>query len=232
MTLSIGTPALLYLAIVDTGSDLIWTLCALLRRRPPSRLQQVRAAMESVVTTTLPEIDGSSDDSTGARPVCFELPSTTPAMPIMTLHFDGADMVLPVDSYMVSYREPANPPRKISLSGLCDPAAILCGQVDRSTQGPLDINTNPQNPHRPTKNIALLFSAYPSSHETGAAAGVDVSNPSHRRRCRRRRPILAAAVHVQARPPPLPSTSKPGRRCRRRLRISAVAAVVQAWSRY
>nr|CAB3454516.1 unnamed protein product [Digitaria exilis] len=65
----------------------------------------VDAEVESVLTTTLPTIDGS-DDSTGLD-LCFTLPSTTtsapPAMPSMTLHFDGADLVLPVDSYMISY---------------------------------------------------------------------------------------------------------------------------------
>ena len=61
--------------------------------------QQVRAAVKSLVT--LPAIDGS--DSTGLG-LCFALSSPTsapPAMPSMTLHFDGADMVLPVDSYML-----------------------------------------------------------------------------------------------------------------------------------
>ncbi|KAF8700448.1 hypothetical protein HU200_034388 [Digitaria exilis] len=62
--------------------------------------QQVRAAVESLVT--LPVIDGS--DSTGLD-LCYALPSSTsapPAMPSMTLHFDGADMVLPAESYMIS----------------------------------------------------------------------------------------------------------------------------------
>ena len=62
--------------------------------------QQVRAAVKSLVT--LPAIDGS--DSTGLD-LCFALPSPTsapPAMPSMTLHFDGADMVLPAESYMIS----------------------------------------------------------------------------------------------------------------------------------
>jgi hypothetical protein len=62
--------------------------------------QQVRAAVKSLVT--LPAIDGS--DSTGLD-LCFALPSPTsapPTMPSMTLHFDGADMVLPAESYMIS----------------------------------------------------------------------------------------------------------------------------------
>ncbi|CAN6199256.1 unnamed protein product [Urochloa humidicola] len=62
--------------------------------------QQVRAAVLSLVT--LPTTDGSA--ATGLD-LCFALASRTtapPAMPIMTLHFDGADMVLPADSYMVS----------------------------------------------------------------------------------------------------------------------------------
>jgi len=61
--------------------------------------QQVRAAVVSLVT--LPTTDGSA--ATGFD-LCFALPSATsapPAMPSMTLHFDGADMVLPVDSYML-----------------------------------------------------------------------------------------------------------------------------------
>ncbi|CAD6343622.1 unnamed protein product [Miscanthus lutarioriparius] len=62
--------------------------------------QQVRAAVVSLVT--LATTDGSA--ATGLD-LCFELPSSTsspPAMPSMTLHFDGADMVLPAESYMMS----------------------------------------------------------------------------------------------------------------------------------
>ncbi|EER99481.1 aspartic proteinase nepenthesin-1 [Sorghum bicolor] len=62
--------------------------------------QQVRAAVVSLVT--LPTTDGGSA-ATGLD-LCFELPSSTsapPTMPSMTLHFDGADMVLPADSYMM-----------------------------------------------------------------------------------------------------------------------------------
>ena len=61
--------------------------------------QRVRAAVQSLVT--LPLIDGSN--ATGLD-LCFALPSRTsapPAMPSMTFHFDGADMVLPVDNYMI-----------------------------------------------------------------------------------------------------------------------------------
>ncbi|CAO1941774.1 unnamed protein product [Urochloa humidicola] len=62
--------------------------------------QQVRAAVLSLVS--LPTTDGLA--ATGLD-LCFALASPTsapPAMPSMTLHFDGADMVLPVDNYMVS----------------------------------------------------------------------------------------------------------------------------------
>jgi hypothetical protein len=62
--------------------------------------QQVRAAVVSLVT--LPTTDGSA--ATGLD-LCFELPSSMsapPAMPSMMLHFDGADMVLPADRYMMS----------------------------------------------------------------------------------------------------------------------------------
>ncbi|KAF8669131.1 hypothetical protein HU200_051457 [Digitaria exilis] len=61
--------------------------------------QQVRAAVLSLVT--LPTTDGS--DATGLD-LCFALPSLTwapPALPSMMLHFDGADMVIPADSYMI-----------------------------------------------------------------------------------------------------------------------------------
>ncbi|PWZ36743.1 Aspartic proteinase nepenthesin-1 [Zea mays] len=65
--------------------------------------QQVRAAVKSQLVTTLPTVDGS--DSTGLD-LCFALPAPTSAppavLPSMTLHFDGADMVLPADSYMIS----------------------------------------------------------------------------------------------------------------------------------
>jgi hypothetical protein len=66
--------------------------------------QQVRAAVLSLVT--LPTTDGSA--ATGLD-LCFELPSSTsapPSMPSMTLHFDGADMVLPADNYMMSLSDP------------------------------------------------------------------------------------------------------------------------------
>ncbi|KAF8700455.1 hypothetical protein HU200_034395 [Digitaria exilis] len=62
--------------------------------------QQVRAAVLSLVTT-LPATDGSA--ATGLD-LCFGPPSSTsppPAMPSMTFHFNGADMVIPGDSYMV-----------------------------------------------------------------------------------------------------------------------------------
>ncbi|KAF7008169.1 hypothetical protein CFC21_023005 [Triticum aestivum] len=77
--------------IVDSGT----TITSLI----DAAYQQVRAAIESLVT--LPVADGS--DSTGLD-LCFALTSETstpPTMPSMTLHFDGADMVLPVENYMI-----------------------------------------------------------------------------------------------------------------------------------
>ncbi|XP_039834680.1 aspartic proteinase nepenthesin-1-like [Panicum virgatum] len=65
--------------------------------------QQIRAAVLSVAT--LPTTDGSA---AMGLDLCFALPSPTsapPAMPSMTLHFDGADMVLPAESYMISDSE-------------------------------------------------------------------------------------------------------------------------------
>ncbi|XP_066394941.1 aspartic proteinase nepenthesin-1-like [Miscanthus floridulus] len=78
--------------IIDSGT----TITSLVN----AAYQQVRAAVQSLVT--LPTTDGS--DSTGLD-LCYALPTPTsapPAMPSMTLHFDGADMVLPADSYMIS----------------------------------------------------------------------------------------------------------------------------------
>ncbi|CAN6205603.1 unnamed protein product [Urochloa humidicola] len=74
--------------IIDSGTTITMLVDAAYR--------QVRAAILSLVT--LPTKDGSGLD------LCFALPSPTsdpPAMPSMTLHFDGADMVLPTDSYMM-----------------------------------------------------------------------------------------------------------------------------------
>ncbi|XP_062190432.1 aspartic proteinase nepenthesin-1-like [Phragmites australis] len=78
--------------IIDSGT----TITSLV----DTAYQKVRAAVKSLVT--LPTTDGS--DATGLD-LCFALTSQTsapPAMPSMTLHFDGADMVLPADSYMIS----------------------------------------------------------------------------------------------------------------------------------
>ncbi|XP_062186413.1 aspartic proteinase nepenthesin-1-like [Phragmites australis] len=78
--------------IIDSGT----TITSLV----DAAYQQVRVAVKSLVT--LPTTDGS--DETGLD-LCFALPSSTsapPAMPSMTLHFDGADMVLLADSYMIS----------------------------------------------------------------------------------------------------------------------------------
>lgn len=77
--------------IIDSGT----TITSLV----DAAYQQVRAAIESLVT--LPVADGS--DSTGLD-LCFALTSETstpPTMPSMTFHFDGADMVLPVENYMI-----------------------------------------------------------------------------------------------------------------------------------
>ncbi|KAF8700456.1 hypothetical protein HU200_034396 [Digitaria exilis] len=77
--------------IIDSGS----TITSLV----DVAYQQVRAAVLSLVT--LPTADGSA--ATGLD-LCFVPPSSTSApqdMPSMTLHFNGADMVIPGDSYMI-----------------------------------------------------------------------------------------------------------------------------------
>nr|CAB3458167.1 unnamed protein product [Digitaria exilis] len=77
--------------IIDSGTTITYLVDA--------AYQQVRAAVLSLVT--LPTTDGS--DATGLD-LCFALPSPAsapPAMPSMTFHFNGADMVLPADSYMI-----------------------------------------------------------------------------------------------------------------------------------
>ncbi|KAF8669128.1 hypothetical protein HU200_051454 [Digitaria exilis] len=69
--------------IIDSGTTFTYIVDA--------AYQQVRAAVLSLVTT-LPTTDASAE--TGLD-LCFVLPSSTsvpPAMPSMTLHFDGADM--------------------------------------------------------------------------------------------------------------------------------------------
>ncbi|KAF8669133.1 hypothetical protein HU200_051459 [Digitaria exilis] len=69
--------------IIDSGTTVTYLVDA--------AYQQVRAAVLSLVTT-LPTTDASAE--TGLD-LCFALPSSTsapPAMPSMTLHFDGADM--------------------------------------------------------------------------------------------------------------------------------------------
>ncbi|KAF8700451.1 hypothetical protein HU200_034391 [Digitaria exilis] len=78
--------------IIDSGTTFTYMVDA--------AYQHVRAAVLSLVTT-LPTTDASA---TTGLDLCFALPSSTsapPAMPSMTLHFDGADMVLPADSYMI-----------------------------------------------------------------------------------------------------------------------------------
>ncbi|KAG8042962.1 hypothetical protein GUJ93_ZPchr0007g5286 [Zizania palustris] len=79
--------------IIDSGT----TITSLV----DAAYKKVRDAVQSLVT--LPVTDGS--DTTGLD-LCFALPSPTsstpPAtLPSMTLHFDGADMVLPVENYMI-----------------------------------------------------------------------------------------------------------------------------------
>ncbi|CAL5083288.1 unnamed protein product [Urochloa decumbens] len=80
--------------VIDSGT----TITALV----DSAYQQVRAAVVSLVT--LHTKDGSESE----LDLCFALPSPTsapPDMPSMTLHFDGADMVLPPESYMITYTD-------------------------------------------------------------------------------------------------------------------------------
>ncbi|CAN6211843.1 unnamed protein product [Urochloa humidicola] len=78
--------------IIDSGTTFTYIVDA--------AYQQVRAAVLSLVT-----LPTSADGSAATQlDLCFALPSPTsdpPAMPNMTLHFDGADMVLPSDSYMM-----------------------------------------------------------------------------------------------------------------------------------
>ncbi|CAN6205607.1 unnamed protein product [Urochloa humidicola] len=78
--------------IIDSGTTITMLVDAAYR--------QVRSAILSLVT--LPMKDGSGLD------LCFALPSPTsapPDMPSMTLHFDGADMVLQPESYMITYTD-------------------------------------------------------------------------------------------------------------------------------
>ncbi|KAF8669134.1 hypothetical protein HU200_051460 [Digitaria exilis] len=156
MTLSIGTPALLYLAIVDTGSYLIWTQCApcsgddqsfqqltplyspansttftdlpcdspLSKRRVhPSynytyvrlrldvgrpglrhrRHRWVRHRLRLSCTTFTLLVDAAYQQVRTA--VESVLPSTTLAMPIMTLHFDGANMTDGLPSILGNYQQ-------------------------------------------------------------------------------------------------------------------------------
>uniref|UniRef100_J3MLK8 Peptidase A1 domain-containing protein n=1 Tax=Oryza brachyantha TaxID=4533 RepID=J3MLK8_ORYBR len=78
--------------IIDSGTTITSLVDAAYRK--------VRAAVQSLVK--LPVTDGSG--ATGLD-LCFALPSPTstpPAtLPSMTLHFGGADMVLPVENYMI-----------------------------------------------------------------------------------------------------------------------------------
>ncbi|CAN6219065.1 unnamed protein product [Urochloa humidicola] len=61
--------------------------------------QKVRDAIASLVT-----LDTSADGSAAmGLDLCFALTSSAPPdLPSMTLHFDGADMVLPPESYMIT----------------------------------------------------------------------------------------------------------------------------------
>ncbi|KAF0905250.1 hypothetical protein E2562_003851 [Oryza meyeriana var. granulata] len=78
--------------IIDSGTTITSLVDAAYKR--------VRAAVQSQVK--LPVTDGSN--ATGLD-LCFALPSPTSAppatLPTMTLHFDGADMELPVENYMI-----------------------------------------------------------------------------------------------------------------------------------
>ncbi|TVU25031.1 hypothetical protein EJB05_27507, partial [Eragrostis curvula] len=75
--------------IIDSG----WTTTSLV----DVAYQKVRAEIINLVT--LPTVDASKETQLD---LCFKLPSdaSTPAMPDMTFHFDGADMVLPPENYM------------------------------------------------------------------------------------------------------------------------------------
>jgi Xylanase inhibitor N-terminal/Xylanase inhibitor C-terminal len=61
--------------------------------------QAVQNAIVSIIT--LRRVDSSNI----GLDLCYNLPSGTspPTMPSMTLHFQGADMVLPVDNYMILF---------------------------------------------------------------------------------------------------------------------------------
>ncbi|CAL5072355.1 unnamed protein product [Urochloa decumbens] len=78
--------------IIDSGTTITYLANA--------AYQQVRAAVVSLVS-----LPTSADRSAvTAFDLCFALPSPTsapPVMPSMTLHFDGADMALPSESYMM-----------------------------------------------------------------------------------------------------------------------------------
>ncbi|TVU38632.1 hypothetical protein EJB05_12016, partial [Eragrostis curvula] len=97
---ALSIPANAFALNVDGTGGLIIDSGTTITSLANAAYQQVRAAVSALVT--LPTADGS--DATGLD-LCFVLPSPTsapPAMPSMTLHFDGADMVLPADSYMIS----------------------------------------------------------------------------------------------------------------------------------
>ncbi|CAN6219066.1 unnamed protein product [Urochloa humidicola] len=79
--------------IIDSGTTITTLVDA--------AYQQVRAAVVSLVSLST---TAAGSAATGLD-LCFALPSTTsapPDMPSMTLHFDGADMVLPPENYMIT----------------------------------------------------------------------------------------------------------------------------------
>ncbi|KAJ3670428.1 hypothetical protein LUZ60_010752 [Juncus effusus] len=133
MTLSIGTPAITYSAIVDTGSDLIWTQCQPCKScfnqstaiYDPSMSSTVNAVpcgliIDSGTTITVLQIEGyiqvietivllvkdNLPMAAGDFDLCYQLQAgmPPPSLPNMIFHFDGADMEIPDDNYMIIYK--------------------------------------------------------------------------------------------------------------------------------
>ncbi|CAL5072358.1 unnamed protein product [Urochloa decumbens] len=126
--------------IIDSGTTI--TLMA------NAAYQKVRAAVVSLVTLPT-SADGSA--ATGFD-LCYALPSPTsapPAMPSMTLHFDGADMVLPSDSYMMQ------------------DSGVWCLAMQNQTDGEVNILGNYQQ-----QNMHILYDV---RHETLSFAPAECS---------------------------------------------------------
>nr|CAB3454513.1 unnamed protein product [Digitaria exilis] len=89
MTLSIGTPALLYLAIVDTGSYLIWTQCAPCSGDDQSfqQLTPLYSPANSTTFTDLPCDSPLSKSAYARRPRCQE--ACTPQLQLHGSDTDG-----------------------------------------------------------------------------------------------------------------------------------------------